>query len=96
MFFEVGSLIFFASDNFQGNFVDFRFMRFTQILMKELARILTHIRKIFICRLSFKILLPMYLAITHFGFSATTMLSRSYLEPPQGFKIKCFAKIVKS
>ena len=36
---SVGSY-FFASDNFQGTFADFRFMMFTQVLMKELARII--------------------------------------------------------
>ena len=40
MFFEVWGLIFFESDNFQNAFVHFRFMAFTKVLMKELARIL--------------------------------------------------------
>ena len=51
------------SDNFQGTFFDFRFMMFTKVLMKELARILIHVRKIFNCRVSFKMLLLMYLVI---------------------------------
>ena len=63
MFFEVRARIFLATDNFQGTFVDFCFMMLTEILMKELAPILIHIRKIFNCRVSFKMLLPMYLAI---------------------------------
>ena len=44
-------------------FVDFRFMLFTKVLMKELARILIHVYKIFNRRVSFKILLLMCLAI---------------------------------
>ena len=62
MFFEVRGLIFFASDNVQDTFFDFRFMLFTKVLMKELARILIHIYKIFNGRVSFKILLLMRLA----------------------------------
>ena len=37
--------------------------RFTQVLMKELVRILIHIRKIFNYRVSFKMLMSMYRAI---------------------------------
>ena len=37
--------IFLASDNVQGTFVDFRFMMFTKVLMKELARILIRVHK---------------------------------------------------
>ena len=62
MFFEVRGRIFFVSDNVQGTFVDFRFMLFTKVLMKELARILIYIYKIFNGRMSFKILLLMRLA----------------------------------
>ena len=62
MFFEVRGLIFFASDNVQDTFFDFRFMLFTKVLMKELVRILIHIYKIFNGRVSFKILLLMRLA----------------------------------
>ena len=54
---------FFASENFQGTFVDFRFMIFTKILMKELARVLIHVRKILSYRVSFKMLLLMHLVI---------------------------------
>ena len=61
MFFEVRGRIFFASDNVQGNFVDFRFMMFTKVLMKELARILIHVHQIFNRKVSFKILLLMCL-----------------------------------
>ena len=57
------SRIFFASCNFQDTFVEFCFMMFTQVLMKELARILIHVRKTFNCRASFKILFSMCLAI---------------------------------
>ena len=55
--------IFLASDNVQGTFVDFRFMMFTKVLMKELARILIHVHKIFMRRVSFKILVLMCLTI---------------------------------
>ena len=33
------SSYFFASDNFKGTFIDFHFLMFTEVLMKELARI---------------------------------------------------------
>ena len=61
MFFEVH--FFFVSDNIQGTFVDFRFMLFTKVLMKELARVLIDVYKIFNRRVSFKILMLMCLAI---------------------------------
>ena len=63
MFIEVRGRNFSESDNFQGTFVDFRFMIFTQVLMKELAHFLIHIRKILNCRVFFKMLFPMHLAI---------------------------------
>ena len=63
MFFEVRGRIFFAIDHFRGIFVDFRFMMFAKVLMKELARLLIHVHKIFNRRVSFKILLPMCLVI---------------------------------
>ena len=63
MFFEVRGRIFFVSDNVQGTFVGFRFMLFTKVLMKELARILIHVHKTFNRRVPFKTLLLMYLAI---------------------------------
>ena len=63
MFFEGRDRIFFVSDNVQGTFVAFRIMLFTTVLMKELARILIHVRKIFNRRVSFKILLLMCLTI---------------------------------
>ena len=63
LFFEVRGRIFLASGNVQGTFVDFRFMMFTKVLMKELARILIHVHKIFKRRVSFKILLLLCLAI---------------------------------
>ena len=56
-------LQFFVSDNFQGTFVDFRFMMFAQVLMNVLERILTHVRKILNCRISFKMLLSRCLVI---------------------------------
>ena len=54
---------FFTNDNFPGTFFDFRFMMFTKVLMKELARILIHVRKIFNYKVSFKMLLLMYLVM---------------------------------
>ena len=63
MFFEVRGRIFLASDNVQGTLVDFRFMMFTKVLMKELARILIHVHKIINRRVSFNMLLLMCLAI---------------------------------
>ena len=63
MFSQVRGRIFFASDNFQCIFVDFCFMMFAKVLMKELARILIHVHKMFKRRVSFKILLPMCLVI---------------------------------
>ena len=63
MFFVVRGRIFFANDNFQGTFVVFRLMMFTKILIKESALILIHVRKIFNCRVSFKMLLLMYFGI---------------------------------
>ena len=44
-------------------FVDFRFMLFTKVLMKKLARILIHVHKIFNRSVCFKILLLICLAI---------------------------------
>ena len=63
MLFEVRGRIFLARDNVQGALVDFRFMMFTKVLMKKLARNLIHVHKIFKRRVSFKILLLMCLAI---------------------------------
>ena len=63
MFFEVRCRIFLASDNVQGTFVNFRFMMFNKVLMKELARILIHVHKIIKRRVFFKILLLICLAI---------------------------------
>ena len=68
MFFEVRGRIFFTSDNAQGTFVDFRFMLFTKILMKELAHILSHVHKILNRWVSFKVLLLMCLAVVEKKF----------------------------
>ena len=62
MYFEAMSLkcgfaFFFASDNVQGTFADFRFLLFTKVLIKELAPILIHAHEIFNHRVSFKTLL---------------------------------------
>ena len=69
MFFEVLGRIFFASDNVQGTFVDFRFMMFTKVLMKELARILIHVHNIFKRRASFRILLLCVSQLLRINFS---------------------------
>ena len=63
IFFEVRDRIFFVSDNVRGTFLGFRFMLFTNVLMKELARILIHVQLIFNRRVSFKMLLLMCRAI---------------------------------
>ena len=63
MFFEVRGRVFFVNDNFQSTFVDFCFMMFTKVLMKVLTRILIHVHKIFNCRISFKVLFSMCVAI---------------------------------
>ena len=49
---KCGVAFFFASDNVQDPFFGFHFMLFTRVLMKELARILIHIYKIFNGRVS--------------------------------------------
>ena len=61
MFFDSAGSDFCATDNFPRTFLDYRFMMFTQVLMKELAHILIHVQKIFIFRVFFKVLLSMYL-----------------------------------
>ena len=53
---------FYATNYFRDTCLDFCCMMFTQVLMKELARILIYVRKIFNCRMSFKMLLSMCLA----------------------------------
>ena len=52
-------LDFCATYFFPGTFIDFYFMMFTEILMKDLARMLIHVRKLFNCRISFKKLFSM-------------------------------------
>ena len=69
MFFEVRGRIFLASDNVQGTFVDFRFMMFTKVLMKELARILIHVHNIFKRRASFRMLLLCVSQLLRINFS---------------------------
>ena len=63
IFFEVRDRIFFVSDNVRDTFLGFRFMLFTNVFMKELARILIHVHKIFNRRVSFKMLLLICRAI---------------------------------
>ena len=60
---KCGVVLFFVSDNFQRNFVDFCFLMFAQVLMKVLARILIYVRKFFNCRISIKMLFSMCLKI---------------------------------
>ena len=45
-----------ATYNFSGSFFDFHFIMFSYVLKKELTRMLIHVRKIFSCRVSLKIL----------------------------------------
>ena len=52
-----------ATCNFSGNFFDFDFMISSQVLMKDLTRMLIHVRKISNCSVSFKMLLSMCLII---------------------------------
>ena len=50
-------------NNFKNTFLDFHFMIFTKVLMKELTRIFIHVHKISNRRVSLKILLIMCLII---------------------------------
>ena len=54
---KCGVVFLFASDNFQGTFVDLCFMILIKVLIKQLARFLIHVHKIF------KILFSMCLTI---------------------------------
>ena len=56
-------LDFCSTYNFSGNFFKFYFMISSQVSMKEWTRMLIHARKIFNCRVSFKMLLTMCLII---------------------------------
>ena len=49
-----GAMLFDVQAQILCNFFDSRFMMFSQVLMKELIRMLTHINKIFNCWVSFK------------------------------------------
>ena len=60
---KCGVAFYFVGDNFQGNLADFRLMMFSKVLMKELARILIYVHKIFNRRVSFKMLWSMCLVI---------------------------------
>ena len=63
MFFEVRGCILSQVIMFKALLLIFRFMLFSKVLMKELARILVHVHKIFNRRVPFKTLLLMCLAI---------------------------------
>ena len=53
-----------AADILPGTFIDFCFMIFSKVLMKELANMLIHVHEIFSSvLLSFKILLSVYLVV---------------------------------
>ena len=52
---------------------------FTQALMKDLARILIHVRKIFNFRVSFKILLSLYLSIVEKEYTCDQVTFRMAL-----------------
>ena len=58
MFFEVHAWIFVQRTSFR-QFIDFCFMMFAEVLMKDLARMWIHVHKIFNCRVSFKLLFSM-------------------------------------
>ena len=49
-------LDFCATDIFPGTCIDFCFMMFTEVLINDLSHILIYIRKLFTCRVSFKML----------------------------------------
>ena len=52
---------------FPGTFTDPRFSDFTEVLMKDLARMLIYVRKTKNCRVSFKMLLSMCLVFAEKG-----------------------------
>lgn len=54
---------FFANDNFPGTCVDFCFIMFAHVLMKELERMLIHVYENFNCRVSYRTLLWICLII---------------------------------
>ena len=56
-------LDFCATGLFPGTFIDFCFMMFTEVLMKNLAHMLIHVRKLFNCKVSFTMLFSMCLKI---------------------------------
>ena len=49
-----------ATDLFPGTFIYFCFMMFTEDLMKGSVRMLIHVRKLFNCKVSFKMLFSMF------------------------------------
>ena len=52
---------------FPGTFIDSRFSDFTEVLMKDLARMLIYVRKTKNSRVSFKMLLSMCLVFAEKG-----------------------------
>ena len=64
MFFQVHAL---RNYLFPGTFIDSPFSDFTEVLMKDLARMLIYVRKTKNCRVSFKMLLSMCLAFAEKG-----------------------------
>ena len=54
---------FYETDIFPGTFIVFCLILFTEVLIKDLARMLIHVRKIFNCRVYYKIMLSMCLVI---------------------------------
>ena len=64
MFFQVYAL---RNYLFPGTFTDSRFSDFTEVLLKDLARMLTYVRKTKNCRVSFKMLLSMCLVFAEKG-----------------------------
>ena len=61
--FRSGDSDFCAIENLEYSFIDFLFITFIQILMKELARILIHVCNTFNTNIYFKAVLPIYLVM---------------------------------
>ena len=64
MFFQVHAL---CNYLFPDIFIDSRFSDFTEVLMKDLARMLIYVRKTKNCRVSFKMLLSVCLVFAEKG-----------------------------
>ena len=76
MFFEVHTRAFVQLIFFPGTFIYFRFMTFTQILMKDSAHMLIHVHNIFNCRESFEMMLSRWLVNCWEGTSNIAAIKR--------------------